>query len=123
MSLRPRALPVGFIPPCLPTSAAQPPSGALWLHEIKHDGFRVIARKNGHRVKLYMQAFYWDCPRIEGIPFGYIDRNDWLGAAPAALTPVRWDRYAREMSTVLAAQTLSVWGPRQKAAKGGEAEK
>jgi ATP-dependent DNA ligase len=24
-----------------------------WLHEIKHDGFRVIARKNGNRVKLY----------------------------------------------------------------------
>ncbi len=30
-----------------------PPSGALWLHEIKHDGFRVIARKDGARVKLY----------------------------------------------------------------------
>jgi ATP-dependent DNA ligase len=27
------------------TSARQPPSGELWLHEIKHDGFRVIARK------------------------------------------------------------------------------
>jgi bifunctional non-homologous end joining protein LigD len=27
--------------------------GADWLHEIKHDGFRVIARKNGERVKLY----------------------------------------------------------------------
>src|SRR5271166_5816472 len=53
MSLRPRALPAGFIAPCLPTSAAQPPSGALWLHEIKHDGFRVIARKEGKRVKLY----------------------------------------------------------------------
>jgi ATP-dependent DNA ligase len=26
---------------------AQPPSGELWLHEIKHDGFRVVARKNG----------------------------------------------------------------------------
>ena len=25
----------------------------MWLHEIKHDGFRVIARKNGERVKLY----------------------------------------------------------------------
>ena len=24
-----------------------------WLHEIKHDGFRVIARKDGHRVRLY----------------------------------------------------------------------
>jgi len=26
--------------------------GAEWLHEIKHDGFRVIARKDGTRVKL-----------------------------------------------------------------------
>jgi bifunctional non-homologous end joining protein LigD len=25
----------------------------LWVHEIKHDGFRVIARKHGDRVKLY----------------------------------------------------------------------
>jgi bifunctional non-homologous end joining protein LigD len=53
MSLRPGALPAGFIPPCLPTSAPQPPSGAHWLHEIKHDGFRVIARKNGKLVRLY----------------------------------------------------------------------
>ncbi|HEY7242625.1 MAG TPA: DNA ligase [Xanthobacteraceae bacterium] len=53
MSLRPRALPAGFIAPCLPTSAPQPPSGELWLHEIKHDGFRVVARKEGKRVRLY----------------------------------------------------------------------
>jgi hypothetical protein len=46
-------LPPGFVPPCLPTKALQPPTGALWLHEIKHDGFRVIARKDGVRVKLY----------------------------------------------------------------------
>jgi ATP-dependent DNA ligase len=45
MPLHPRALPAGFIEPCLPTSAKQAPSGAEWLHEIKHDGFRVIARK------------------------------------------------------------------------------
>jgi bifunctional non-homologous end joining protein LigD len=43
----------GFIAPCLPTPAVQPPSGGLWLHEIKHDGFRVIARKSGQRVRLY----------------------------------------------------------------------
>ena len=42
-----------IIPPCLPTKVPRPPSGALWLHEIKHDGFRVIARKDGERVKLY----------------------------------------------------------------------
>jgi bifunctional non-homologous end joining protein LigD len=33
-----------------------PPSGPLWLHEIKHDGFRVIARKDGHRVRLYSRS-------------------------------------------------------------------
>ena len=29
-------LPLGFVPPCLPTKAPTPPAGALWLHEIKH---------------------------------------------------------------------------------------
>jgi bifunctional non-homologous end joining protein LigD len=29
------------------------PSSGQWLHEIKHDGFRVIARKDGPRVRLY----------------------------------------------------------------------
>ena len=45
-------LPPGFVPPCLPTGA-QPPTGDAWLHEIKHDGFRVVARKDGGRVRLY----------------------------------------------------------------------
>jgi bifunctional non-homologous end joining protein LigD len=46
-------LPAGFIPPCLPMMAPRPPSGPSWLHEIKHDGFRIIARKNSRRVTLY----------------------------------------------------------------------
>jgi len=42
MSLRVRSHPaLGFIKPCLPFSAKMPPSGADWIHEIKHDGFRV----------------------------------------------------------------------------------
>jgi bifunctional non-homologous end joining protein LigD len=48
-----RTLPAGFIAPCLPMTAPRPPSGPLWLHEIKHDGFRVIARTDGERVRLY----------------------------------------------------------------------
>jgi hypothetical protein len=39
---RPRNLPAGFIPPCLPMKAPKPPSGALWLREIY-----------GARVRLY----------------------------------------------------------------------
>jgi bifunctional non-homologous end joining protein LigD len=56
MLSRPRALTAGFIAPSLPTNAPQPPSGEAWLHEIKHDGFRVIARKDGERVKLLQPA-------------------------------------------------------------------
>jgi bifunctional non-homologous end joining protein LigD len=48
-----RTLPAGFIAPCLPTKITTLPSGSQWLHEIKHDGFRVIARKDGDRVRLY----------------------------------------------------------------------
>jgi bifunctional non-homologous end joining protein LigD len=46
-------LPLGFIARCLPTKAPQPPTSGAWLHEIKHDGFRIIARKDGARVRLY----------------------------------------------------------------------
>jgi bifunctional non-homologous end joining protein LigD len=46
-------LPAGFIPPCLPMMAPRPPSGPFWLHEIKHDGFRIIARNESRRVRLY----------------------------------------------------------------------
>ena len=48
-----RILPTGFVPPCLPTKAPRPPTAGKWLHEIKHDGFRVIARKAGEQVRLY----------------------------------------------------------------------
>ena len=53
MLARPRTLPSGFIAPCLPTKAETLPSGGAWLHEIKHDGFRIIGRKDGERVRLY----------------------------------------------------------------------
>jgi ATP-dependent DNA ligase len=67
MPLYSRTLPSGFIAPCLPTSAPQPPTGELWLHEVKHDGFRVIARKAGERVKLYSRPgndLTWRFPLI-----------------------------------------------------------
>jgi ATP-dependent DNA ligase len=38
-------LALGFLPPCLLIKAPSPPSGGQWLHEIKHDGFRVIGRR------------------------------------------------------------------------------
>jgi ATP-dependent DNA ligase len=45
--------PVGFVRPCEPTLVDHPPSGPGWLHEIKHDGFRVLAFKDGERTKVW----------------------------------------------------------------------
>src|SRR5215472_5247381 len=41
-----------FIDPCLPSPAKRPPSGDGWLHEIKHDGFRIMARRDSAGVRL-----------------------------------------------------------------------
>jgi bifunctional non-homologous end joining protein LigD len=48
-----RNLPAGFIQPCQPTLVAKPPAGPGWLHEVKHDGFRILARKQGERVEVW----------------------------------------------------------------------
>jgi ATP-dependent DNA ligase len=48
-----RTFPAGFIAPCLPIKTEKLPSGGQWLHEIKRDGFRIIARKKGSQVRLY----------------------------------------------------------------------
>src|ERR1700726_3462006 len=54
------ALPPGFIAPCLPTPANQCKSGPAWVHEIKHDGYRMIARRTDDRVRLYTRrGFNW----------------------------------------------------------------
>jgi bifunctional non-homologous end joining protein LigD len=50
----------GAIPfqPCLPRRASSPPAGHVWVHEIKHDGFRILARRDGNSVRLYTRNGY-----------------------------------------------------------------
>jgi ATP dependent DNA ligase domain len=46
--------------PAQPVKASKPPSGADWVHEIKHDGYRLIVRRDGPTVRLYTRnAFDW----------------------------------------------------------------
>src|SRR2546426_12780220 len=52
MLLRRVAFP-DFCEPCLPSPAAKPPAGAGWLHEIKHDGFRMLVRRDAAGVGLF----------------------------------------------------------------------
>ena len=32
---------------------ARPPSGADWVHEIKHDGYRLMVRRDGSRIRCF----------------------------------------------------------------------
>jgi bifunctional non-homologous end joining protein LigD len=44
--------------PCLPRPAKAPPSGPDWLHEIKHDGFRIVAQKEADKIRLITRNGY-----------------------------------------------------------------
>ena len=39
--------------PCIPTPGKAVPVGADWIHEIKHDGYRLILQREGKRVRLF----------------------------------------------------------------------
>src|SRR5262245_63696261 len=62
----------GFIEPCLPTQAERPPSGPGWVHEIKHDGFRMVVRRDPAGVRLLTRC-----------------GNDWTEAGPVTGTGSR----------------------------------
>ena len=47
---------LGIIEPCLPVPAKVPPSRPGWIHEIKHDGFRILARRDKAGVRLITRA-------------------------------------------------------------------
>jgi bifunctional non-homologous end joining protein LigD len=39
--------------PCLPTRGTAVPAGPGWIHEIKHDGYRLTVYREGKRVRLF----------------------------------------------------------------------
>jgi len=59
--------PAGFIDPCLPTLARAVPDGPLWVHEIKHDGYRFIRRRDGDRVRLFTRRGHDWTDRVPAI--------------------------------------------------------
>jgi ATP-dependent DNA ligase len=56
--MRIKRFPPGFIIPAEPVLASRPPSGPDWVHEIKHDGYRMIVRRDGTSVRLYSRNAY-----------------------------------------------------------------
>ncbi|MGB7033973.1 MAG: DNA ligase [Xanthobacteraceae bacterium] len=52
LRMRAAGRPLGHIEPCLPSPARHPPAGPDWLHELKHDGLRIMARRDSAGVRL-----------------------------------------------------------------------
>src|SRR5262249_15299371 len=42
-----------FVEPALATRVEKPPKGDDWIHEIKYDGYRMLAAVSGESVRLY----------------------------------------------------------------------
>ena len=42
--------------PCIPTKGTKVPDRPDWIHEIKHDGYRLIVQRDGARVRGYGPA-------------------------------------------------------------------
>jgi hypothetical protein len=53
-----RVLPAGFIEQCIPVLAHKSPAGSQWVHEIKHEGYRLIVRRDGDPVRLFTRRGY-----------------------------------------------------------------
>jgi bifunctional non-homologous end joining protein LigD len=51
----------------LPRPAKEPPAGPGWIHEIKHDGFRIMARRDANGVWLFTRNGYNFAARFPGI--------------------------------------------------------
>ena len=69
--------PSAFISPCPPTVAERPPIGPLWVHEIKHDGYRLQVHIRDGRVRLFTRT---------GVDWS--DRYPWI-VEDAARLPVK----------------------------------
>jgi hypothetical protein len=66
----------GYIPPCIPTRAVKTPAGPGWVHEIKHDGYRLQVRRDGDAVRLFTRRGYdWS---------GRMTRIRWIALVGAA---------------------------------------
>ena len=46
-------MPKSALEPCIPTRGAKVPDRPEWIHEVKHDGYRLIVQREGKRVRLF----------------------------------------------------------------------
>jgi len=91
-----KRLPAGFIIRARPVIASTSPIGPDWVHEIKHDGYRLIVWRDGSIVRLYSR--------------NAIDLTAWLSAIAAAAGRIKADSFTIDgEAVVLGPDGLSIF--------------
>jgi ATP-dependent DNA ligase len=81
--------------------AARPPAGIDWVHEIKHDGYRLIVRRDGEDVHLFIRRGY-----------NWTDRYPAIARAAAKLPATSFTIHAVAVRVVdRTAARLSIYRP------------
>ncbi|HWJ17172.1 MAG TPA: DNA ligase D, partial [Geobacterales bacterium] len=63
----------GFVEPCLALLVEKPPAGDGWLHEIKFDGYRLMAAIDGKSIRLLTRSGLDWTDRFPGIAEAFAD--------------------------------------------------
>jgi bifunctional non-homologous end joining protein LigD len=79
-----------FVAPQLATLASAPPKGGDWIYEVKHDGYRVLARFLDGKVNLFTRSgkdWTEKMPRVAKALEALGLENTWLDGEVVVLTP------------------------------------
>lgn len=108
-----RIPPVGFVRPCEPTLVDRPPAGPGWLHEVKHDGFRILVRKLDERAKVWSRRGADFTDRFPAIAEAVRGLN--VGRALIGWT--RQSALSRARAASFLKSEASLWSKQQRLAK------
>jgi bifunctional non-homologous end joining protein LigD len=96
----------------LVSGVAEVPSGDEWLHEIKYDGWRLLARKDGDKVGLFTRGgIEWSArlPTLTAAIRRLSVRNAWLDGELVYLDERGYPRFEKVLSCVRASDERSLY--------------
>ena len=68
-------MPKSAFEPCIPTRGTKVPDRPEWIHEIKHDGYRLIVQRDGKVVRHLCFMSLQDFAQADGLLIDRIKRG------------------------------------------------
>ena len=85
----------GFIEPQLATLKMKAPSGSLWIHEVKYDGYRIQLRIDGDDRRAYTRNGYNWISKFSRIADGFDIEGQAVVDGEVRVGPRRCNRHRR----------------------------